>query len=68
MSRRYLDEDAAADYCCISVDSLKKATKSGDLARVPGMVIDGKRLTRNVYTVEELDRWMTDDSTLAPQV
>lgn len=58
MRRDYYTPRQAADYTGLSEDTIGRAVRSGDLATVGGMQIDGKKSTRIIIHHDELVRWM----------
>lgn len=67
MRRDFYNEQQAAEYVGVSVDSIKRGINSGYLKTVPGMRIDdnGKQLKRNIMAHDDLVAWMLDTTNKA---
>lgn len=64
----YYTRSEAAEYLRVSPDIIQRAQKSGDLAPVAGLVINGRRVAKEIYEGTELDRWATDSTSLVQTV
>lgn len=62
MGRDFYSETQAAEYASLSVDSIKRAVRSGDLPTVRGMRVNGHQIQRNIISHDELVGWMLGES------